>query len=146
MYEPYSRQALPSREYRQLLGSAICVFNSNNSFIIENILRITDEVTWYQLIDKPSGKIKKILKKNAETVPVEILDLFEALVEKRNRIIHSFQITIEDQSQLLATKTPIDDGNKQFRITKEYLMDFIKKNEQLSDLLYDWRDSLRAMC
>ena len=35
MYENYTRQSLPSKEYRELLGSAICVFNSNNSFIIE---------------------------------------------------------------------------------------------------------------
>lgn len=40
MYEEYSKQALPSKKYRELLGSALCVFNSNNSFIIENILRV----------------------------------------------------------------------------------------------------------
>ena len=40
MYEEYSRQALPSKRYRELLGSSICVFNSNNQFIIENILSI----------------------------------------------------------------------------------------------------------
>ena len=33
MYENYTRQSLPTKEYRELLGSAICVFNSNNSFI-----------------------------------------------------------------------------------------------------------------
>ena len=38
MYENYTRQSLPSRKYRELLGSAVCVFNSNNSFVIENIL------------------------------------------------------------------------------------------------------------
>lgn len=38
MYESYSRQALPRAKYRGLLGSAICVFNSNNDFIVENIL------------------------------------------------------------------------------------------------------------
>ena len=27
MYEPYTRQSLPDKEYRELLGSAICVFN-----------------------------------------------------------------------------------------------------------------------
>lgn len=39
MYENYTRHSLPDKEYRELLGSAICVFNSNNSFIIENVLR-----------------------------------------------------------------------------------------------------------
>lgn len=42
MYEHYSRQCLPSKKYRELLGSAVCVFNSNNSFIIENILGCVD--------------------------------------------------------------------------------------------------------
>ena len=32
MYEPYTRQSLPSKEYRELLGSALCVFSSNNGF------------------------------------------------------------------------------------------------------------------
>ena len=38
MYESYTRQSLPTKQYRELLGSAICVFNSNNAFIIENIV------------------------------------------------------------------------------------------------------------
>ena len=38
MYEKYSRQALPEKDYRELLGTAICVFNSNNAFVIENII------------------------------------------------------------------------------------------------------------
>lgn len=41
MYENYTRQSLPDADYRALLGSAISVFNSNNAFIIENILRIS---------------------------------------------------------------------------------------------------------
>lgn len=53
MYEIYTRQALPERNYRELLGSAICVFNANNAFIIENILRTNgpDTYNWYSLID-----------------------------------------------------------------------------------------------
>ena len=48
MYEQYSRQALPPKQYRELLGSAICVFNSNNQFVIENILRIDNtNFNWY---------------------------------------------------------------------------------------------------
>lgn len=49
MYENYTRQALPSKKYRELLGSALCVFNSNNAFVIENILRSDDnsEYSWY---------------------------------------------------------------------------------------------------
>jgi hypothetical protein len=60
MYEEYSRQALPPKKYRELLGSAICVFNSNNQFIIENILRIDNSnYNWYELIDKISGNLSK---------------------------------------------------------------------------------------
>ena len=33
MYEGYSRQALPQKKYRELLGSSLCVFNSNNQFV-----------------------------------------------------------------------------------------------------------------
>lgn len=39
MYESYTRQSLGSKEYRELLGTAQMVFNANNAFIIENILR-----------------------------------------------------------------------------------------------------------
>ena len=147
MCESYTRQALPPKEYRELLGTALCVFNSNNSFIIENILH-TDKVNynWYELIDKESGKLNKVI---VATIVLNggqaIADLFSDLVERRNRIIHSFQITNNDGEQILATKTKVKDGNKQFIITKEYLMQFIKDNEKLSSLLYDYRKSVAAI-
>lgn len=147
MYESYTRQALPPKEYRELLGTALCVFNSNNLFIIENILH-TDKVNynWYELIDKESGKLNKVI---VATIVLNggqaIADLFSDLVERRNRIIHSFQITNNDGEQILATKTKVKDGNKQFIITKEYLMQFIKDNEKLSSLLYDYRKSVAAI-
>ena len=52
MYENYSRQSLPTKEYRELLGSALCVFSSNNGFIIENIINTDDSFNWYDLIDE----------------------------------------------------------------------------------------------
>lgn len=144
MYEDYTRQNLPERKYRELLGSALCVFNSNNSFVIENILKDENiETTWYELIDKESGKLKSDLQKliqNEGELEEKILSLFIELVNMRNRIIHSFQITAEDGKQMLATKTKKQDGNKQFRITEEYLYEFIRKNEILSTLLYELRD------
>lgn len=39
MYESYTRQSLPTKKYRELLGSAMCVFCSNNAFLIENIIK-----------------------------------------------------------------------------------------------------------
>ena len=145
MYERYTRQALPSKEYRELLGSAICVFNSNNAFIIENILH-TDSTTnnWYDLVDLTSGALsRKINDTISRRAGNDIAKLFSELVEMRNRIIHSFQITAENGEQMLATKTRKEDGNQQFRITEDNLMQFIYKNEILSDKLHEYRKSLR---
>ncbi len=139
MYENYTRQSLPAKEYRELLGSAICVFNSNNSFIIENVLREDGErnYNWYDLIDKTSGQLKAAINDTITTkAGSEIAQIFSDLVDKRNRIIHSFQITNDDKKQILATK---DKQHNQFVITKEYLLDFIKANEVLSDKLYTFR-------
>ena len=126
MYEPYTRQSLPSKEYRELLGSALCVFSSNNGFIIENIIHTSNVYDWYNLIDLESGKLKKSI---ADTISRNT----------GNRIIHGFRITSKQGEQILATKTRKKDGNIQFEITKEYLLDFIKKNEELSDMLYKYR-------
>lgn len=139
MYENYTRQSLPTKEYRELLGSAICVFNSNNSFIIENILREDGgrNYSWYDLIDKTSGQLKAAINDTITTkAGSEIAQIFSDLLDKRNRIIHSFQITNDDKEQILATK---DKQHNQFVITKEYLLDFIKGNEVLSDKLYTFR-------
>lgn len=141
MYEAYTRQSLPSKKYRELLGSALCVFNSNNSFMIENIIRIDSANDWYELIDKVSGKLRD---KISTTISInsgntDIEDLFMEIVEMRNRIIHSFQITSPSGEQVLATKTSKKDGNIQFEITETYLMEFIKMNEELSTLLHSYR-------
>lgn len=139
MYESYSRQSLPSKEYRELLGSAICVFNSNNSFIIENILKSDDEsaYNWYNLVDRTSGNlsdpIKKTISKKSDDT---IANLFSDLVRKRNRIIHSFGITSPRGEQILATK---NENNEQYHITEELLLEFIQMNERLSDLLHQFR-------
>lgn len=141
MYEPYTKQSLPSKEYRELLGSAICVFNSNNNFIIENILRsdVASKYNWYDLIDSTSGQLTFPIK---ETITKEsdgtIEQLFKEIVDQRNRILHSFQITenATDNEQILATKNK---SNEQFVITKEYLMDFIEKNDKLSTMLHKFR-------
>ncbi len=138
-YESYTKQALPNKKYRELLGSAICVFNSNNSFVIENILKhdYNDEYSWHRLIDETSGilakPIKETITKNSDA---KIADLFREIVSMRNRIVHSFQITDKDKTQKLATK---EKNGSQYVITEEYLFDFIKKNEELSTLLHNFR-------
>lgn len=140
MYERYTRQALPEKDYRELLGSAICVFNSNNSFIIENIIRedISNKYNWFELIDLESGKLKNAIKETItkKSKDENIANLFDEIVTMRNRIVHSFQITDKGEEQKLATK---DREGNQFIITREYLMNFIKKNEDLSTELHKFR-------
>ena len=137
MYEEYSRQALPSKKYRELLGSAICVFNSNNQFIIENILRIDNSnYNWYELIDKTSGDLSQPVKETiTRKSDTKIATLFSEIISQRNRIIHSFQIT-ENKEQILRTKKK---NHEQFTITESYLLDFIKDNESLSSMLHKLR-------
>lgn len=137
MYESYTRQALPKKEYRALLGSAICVFNSNFNFLIENILRTDPQkFEWGYLINLVGGNLLQCLKDSAIAEADEIVDLFDTLRMKRNRIVHSFQITNQEGLQSLATRDR--DGN-QFEITEEYLMDFIEENERLCTLLHAYR-------
>lgn len=137
MYEEYSRQALPSKEYRELLGTAVCVFNSNNQFIIENILRIDNSnYNWYELTDRTSGELSEPIKGTiTKASGIEITSLFSKLISKRNKIIHSFQIT-ENNEQILRTK---DKNHEQYNITKDYLLEFIKDNECLSSMLHKFR-------
>lgn len=148
MYEPYSRQALPSKEYRELLGSAICVFNSNNSFVIENILANdqSNEFSWHELIDRTSGDLSKPIKDTiTKRSNTKIAQKFENIIQKRNRIAHSFQVTDSKESdysdgidnQILATKYK---NGKQEYITQDFLHNFIKENEELSDMLHKFRD------
>lgn len=141
MYEFYTRQSLPTKKYRELLGSALFVFSSNNSFIIENIIKTDPSNNWYELVDKESGRLKDFISKtiSKKSKDNKIENLFLEIVRMRNRIIHGFSITSENGEQILATKTRIKDGNNQYHITEEYLLDFIKKNEELSDILHKYR-------
>ena len=141
MYEEYSRQALPEKDYRELLGSAICVFNSNNAFIIENVIRvdIDKKYNWFELIDFESVRLKKPIKETIcrKSNNEDIADEFDKIVSMRNRIIHSFQITDKNGEQILATK---DRNGNQFIITKEYLFEFINRNELLASKLHEFRE------
>ena len=121
MYEAYTKQSLPTKEYLELVGVALCVFNSNNAFMIENIIKTDDSYDWYDLMDKESGRLKNDISKTiSQNSNDEICKLFSEIVEMRNRIIHSFRITSEDGEQILATKTLKRDGNILFPITKVF--------------------------
>ena len=146
MNKKYTKQSLPKEDYLFLLGTALCVFSSNNGFIIENIIKTEDTYDWYELIDMESGRLgyyidQSITQKSGDST---ICDLFLDIVKMRNRIIHGFRITSKNGDQILATKTLKQDGNKQFEITNEYLIDFITKNDQLSDLLHKYRQSINS--
>ena len=142
MYENDTKQALPEKYYRELLGTALCVFNSNNAFIIEIVLRldISGKCDWYHLTDLESGKLRPSVHNVIATkCGREVEDLFVELVEQRNRIIHSYRITNSSNQQVLATKTLTNKGNKQFEITEDYLMEFIRLNDKLSSMLHSIR-------
>lgn len=146
MYIELTRQAVPAQEYRELLGTAIFVFNSNNSFIIENILHTNPtDYNWYELVNKESGKLLKVVEATIKLQTTnEICQLFSEIIEMRNRIIHSFAITDTDGEIKLATKIKVKDGKVQFVITTKILIDFIQKNETLCLMLHDYRDKLRS--
>lgn len=127
-----------------MLGAALCVFNSNNAFVVEIVLRISGEEngSWSQLMDRTSGSLGKAVRKVIEPkYGPAIPDLFSDLVNDRNRIAYSFQITWEQGEQILATKGKENEGGNQFVITEDFLLEFISKNEKLSSLLHECRAS-----
>lgn len=114
------------------------VFSSNNSFIIENILRTDPSYSWHDLIDLESGKLKPIIKEIISTrTNIEISEKFSEIVDMRNRIIHGFRITSKSGKQILGTK--VKNSGEQFDITDEYLINFIKNNDELSSMLTKYR-------
>ena len=140
MYEDYTRQALPSKRYREVLGTAVTVFNQNNAFVIENYLNVQtdDKFTWYKLIDFDSGTLKREVRATiVKNGGKEFIDLFGKIINSRNRIIHGFQVTNPAGEQVLWTKDK--NTQTQFEITEDYLMNFIKDNQSLSDKLYAFR-------
>ena len=133
-----TRMSLPSEHYRLLLGTALSVFSSNNSFIIENILRTNDSHSWYDLMDKESGRLRDIINKNiTSNSDNKIEEKFMKIVQMRNRIIHGFRITSQNNEQIIATK--VKGTGEQFDITEDYLKKFIKLNEELSQMLHVYR-------
>lgn len=135
-----TRMSLPDERYRMLLGTALCVFSSNNSFVIENILNTDDSYSWFELVDKESGQLKPYIAKTiTQKAGSDIADKFAEIVEMRNRIIHGFRCTSPNGEQVIATKER--GSGKQFYITEEYMIRFIRMNEELSDMLYEYRGS-----
>lgn len=132
-----TRISLPTERYRLLLGTALCVFSSNNGLIIENILHTSDFYSWHVLADKESGQLKPYIAKTiTEKAGPDIAKKFDEIIAMRNRIIHGFRVTSSDGEQILATKERGE--SKQFYITKTYILQFIRLNNELSDLLHEY--------
>jgi len=135
MYEAYTRQALPSKQYRELLGSAICVFNANNAFVIENILCIDTEsrYNWYDLIDMTSGKLKGPMAKTiTKKAGSDIAELFTNLVKKGIGLFTAFKLRIRMGINDLLQKN----NNIQYVTAEEYLLGFIRDNQVLCSALH----------
>ena len=89
MYETYTKQSLPTKEYRELVGTALCVFCSNNAFMIENIIKTDDSYDWYDLMDKESGGLKNDISKTiSQNSNDEIFNLFSEIVTIDNMQIY----------------------------------------------------------
>lgn len=139
-----TRLSLPEEEYTELLGSALYAFDCNFSFVIENIINShKSNKDWYVLngrASKDNDVSKELLKILDGDKDNRIYKTFRDLISSRNRIVHSFPCTTKDNKQMLRT---LNDKKEQYYISKEYLLDFIKKNEEFCNLLYDFREEIR---
>lgn len=136
-----THQSLPSEEYIRLLGIAMCAFSSNNGFIIENVIHTDANQVWRDLIDKESGQLKPAISDTITRVAGDAIQKkFSDIVARRNRIIHGFRITSKAGEQILATKDK--KSQRQFEITEDYLREFIRDNDELSQMLENYRKSI----
>ena len=136
-----THQSLPSEEYIRLLGIAMCVFSSNNGFIIENVIHTDAHQSWHDLIDKESGQLKPAISDTITRVAGDAIQKqFSDIVARRNRIIHGFRITSKAGEQILGTKDK--KTQTQFEITEDYLREFIRANDELSQMLERYRQSI----
>ena len=135
-----TRISLPSKKYCYLLGVAQCVFTSNVSLVIENILKLSNDSNWYKLIDSEAGTINREADKTISKVSgPEIHDKFKKVISMRNRIIHGFRCTDNKGRQILGTKEKV--SGVQFYVDEKYLLDFINLNNELYDALDEYRNS-----
>ncbi|WP_288760352.1 selenium binding protein [uncultured Lacticaseibacillus sp.] len=131
-----TRQSLPDGDLSFLVGVAIVVFNANTQTLIHNYLDDFKESgeDWWTLTDVEAGPLKNKTKDYLLSNDYrEIYSCFQDLISQRNRIVHSFSITLPDETQGLNTldkKT-----HDQFVVDKKYLEAFISKNSDFSTLL-----------
>ena len=136
-----TKQSTSDDEFLYLLGVCQWVFNSNFGFIIEMIDKEhhnNSDERWIDLIELTAGWLLNYKDKIITILGEEIYSLFSELVDKRNSIIHS----IPTGEKVDNYEIPVyrnDSKHKYVRIDKNYLIDFIKKNEKLSSLIHSFR-------
>lgn len=139
--EILTKQSITDEEFLYLLGVCQWVFNSNCSFIIEMIDKEhhnNSNESWAKLIEMTAGRLKDY-KLYIETIlGKQIYNMFSELVDERNCIIHSFP-TGEKVDDYYIPVYRNDSKKIYVKVDKEYLIKFIKKNEELSTTLHKFR-------
>ena len=136
-----TRQSISDDEFLYLLGVCQWVFNSNCNFIIEmidNEHHNNSDLSWNELIKLTAGNLLNYRNKISKILGKNIYELFEKIVDDRNSIIHSIP-TGEKVNDYVISVYRNDLKNKYIKIDKVFLINFIKNNEKLSDLLHYFR-------
>lgn len=106
-----------------------------------NVIHTDASQSWRDLIDKESGQLKPTIAATiTKVVGDDIQKKFSDIVVRRNRIIHGFRVTSKAGEQILGTKDR--KIQEQFEISEDYLREFIRANDELSQMLERYRQSI----
>lgn len=136
-----TRQSTSDDEFLYLLGLSQWVFNSNCHFIIELIDKEhhnNSDEHWFKLIDLTAGQLLDYKNIIINVLGINIYNLFSEVVDNRNTIIHSIPTGEKIDDYVIPIYRNIS-KKKYIKIDKTYLINFIKKNQKLSDKLYKFR-------
>lgn len=136
-----TRQSTSDDEFLYLLGVSQWVFNSNCSFIIEMIDKEhhnNSNELWNKLIELTAGRLLNYKNKIIAILGRDIYNLFAELVDDRNSIIHSIP-TGEKVDDYVISIYRNDTKNKYVKVDKNFLKNFIQKNEELSNAIHKFR-------
>ena len=136
-----TRQSTSDDEFLYLLGVSQWVFNANCSFIIEMIDKEhhnNSNELWNKLIELTAGRLLNYKNKIIAILGRDIYNLFAELVDDRNSIIHSIP-TGEKVDDYVISIYRNDTKNKYVKVDKNFLKNFIQKNEELSNAIHKFR-------
>ena len=140
-----TRQSLTDSDLLILLGISQWVFNSNCHFVIEMIDKEhhgNSDVSWFEFLSLTAGQINNNYADIINTVlGVEISELFHDLINRRNKIMHSFPTGEKpDGYPIPMYRKSINDPY--ISIDKKYLEQFIADNSELSSKINEKRSHL----